>query len=363
MGLFDDIKQSVSNVVTNASPIASVGKAISDPMGFAKDRFTQMTPAGMLYNLTQGKMSVPGMPGAQVSMDSLGINNNPFAGLAPGKNPLEGPNIQGPSMGDVMNAGVNPAMQQQMALLQQLQAQKGLAAQSEALNMARQGAMGQGPNPALDQLHQTTGQNIQNQAALMASQRGAAANPGMIARMAAQQGGALNQQAAGQAATLGSQQRLAQQGLFGDIAGTMAGNQINATRTGLEGALQNQGQMMGGLNAANQARMGVDSANKQLLGGVLGGAASMLTGMANGGEVQPRQLNLNIGAHMMNMMSGGHVPGKATVAGDSPQNDTVPAMLSPGEVVIPRSVMNEKDPAAGAHKFVSAIIARNSKRK
>lgn len=360
MGLFDNpiqaITNTVQNAVTSAAPLAKAQQFLSNPVESSKNFLMQNTPAGMLYNLSQGRASIPGMPDWKVDIGNAG-GLNPFM-----KNPLEGPNIQGPSMGDVMNAGVNPAMQQQMALLQQLQAQKGLAAQSEALNMARQGAMGQGPNPALDQLHQTTGQNIQNQAALMASQRGAAANPGMIARMAAQQGGALNQQAAGQAATLGSQQRLAQQGLFGDIAGTMAGNQINATRTGLEGALQNQGQIMGGMNAANQARMGVDSANKQLLGGVLGGAASMLTGMANGGEVQPRQLNLNIGAHMMNMMSGGHVPGKAAVAGDSPQNDTVPAMLSPGEVVIPRSVMNGKDPAAGAHKFVSAILARNKRK-
>jgi hypothetical protein len=34
---------------------------------------------------------------------------------------------------------------------------------------------------------------------------------------------------------------------------------------------------------------------------------------------------------------GGHVPGQAEVSGDSPKNDTVPAMLSPGEYVVPRT--------------------------
>jgi hypothetical protein len=34
---------------------------------------------------------------------------------------------------------------------------------------------------------------------------------------------------------------------------------------------------------------------------------------------------------------GGRVPGKSRVSGDSAANDTVPAMLSPGELVIPRS--------------------------
>lgn len=42
--------------------------------------------------------------------------------------------------------------------------------------------------------------------------------------------------------------------------------------------------------------------------------------------------------HSICMKLGGHVPGKAEVPGDSEQNDTVPAMLSPGELVIPRSV-------------------------
>lgn len=42
--------------------------------------------------------------------------------------------------------------------------------------------------------------------------------------------------------------------------------------------------------------------------------------------------------HSICMKLGGHVPGEAAVPGDSEQNDTVPAMLSPGELVIPRSV-------------------------
>lgn len=41
----------------------------------------------------------------------------------------------------------------------------------------------------------------------------------------------------------------------------------------------------------------------------------------------------------MSMKQGGHVPGKAQVPGDSTQNDTVHAKLSPGEFVVPRSVV------------------------
>ena len=42
--------------------------------------------------------------------------------------------------------------------------------------------------------------------------------------------------------------------------------------------------------------------------------------------------------HAICMKLGGHIGGKAKVDGDSEVNDTVPAMLSPGELVIPRSV-------------------------
>lgn len=42
--------------------------------------------------------------------------------------------------------------------------------------------------------------------------------------------------------------------------------------------------------------------------------------------------------HAICMKLGGHIAGDAKVPGDSEENDTVPAMLSPGELVIPRSV-------------------------
>lgn len=47
----------------------------------------------------------------------------------------------------------------------------------------------------------------------------------------------------------------------------------------------------------------------------------------------------------MCMKHGGKVPGKAAMPGDSPMNDTVPATLSPGEVVIPRSIVSQPEKA------------------
>lgn len=47
---------------------------------------------------------------------------------------------------------------------------------------------------------------------------------------------------------------------------------------------------------------------------------------------------VNKGGEIKDFRSGGPVPGKAVVPGNSPRNDNVPAMLSPGEVVLPRTV-------------------------
>ncbi len=52
---------------------------------------------------------------------------------------------------------------------------------------------------------------------------------------------------------------------------------------------------------------------------------------------------------------GGTVPGKPMVGGDDPKNDTVSAMLSPGEIVIPRSHASTPEQAAD---FVRALQAR-----
>lgn len=64
--------------------------------------------------------------------------------------------------------------------------------------------------------------------------------------------------------------------------------------------------------------------------------------------------------HAICMKLGGHVGGKAKVAGDSEDNDTVPAMLSPGELVIPRSV-----PKDGPHmeQFAKNALAGGDTKK
>lgn len=68
---------------------------------------------------------------------------------------------------------------------------------------------------------------------------------------------------------------------------------------------------------------------------------SMIPAAAHGGEIDFRD--------------GGPVPGRARVAGDDPRNDTVPARVSPGEIVLPRSVAQAEDAPDQAAAFVDAI--------
>lgn len=282
-----------------------------------------------------------------------------------------------------------------------LQKQQDVYAQQQALaNMLQQQAAGQGPNPALAQLAQTTGQNVANQAALMAGQRGASANAGLLARQASMQGGAAQQQAAGQAATLRAQQQLAAQQALAQQQQAMqnlAGQQVAQQ----QGALQGWGGLSQGLfgqvgqqqNAANQINAQVAMQNQKnqsgLVGGLLGGAGAALGmiggggssaiapavmgspsgggglsgfnysqsprsffGMADGGNVpsssfgkfltgfskgmENAQNFSNGGA--MDYREGGKLPGKAKVEGDSLKNDVVPIMGSPGEFMVKRSI-------------------------
>ena len=61
------------------------------------------------------------------------------------------------------------------------------------------------------------------------------------------------------------------------------------------------------------------------------------------------------------MIGGGHVPGQAQVAGDSLKNDVVPTLLSPGEVVLPRSVTQSPNMEERAVEFLRHLRTRGPK--
>lgn len=367
--------------------------------------------------------------------------------------------------------------QNALAAQQALQSQaatggtQGFASQNALAAQLQAQANGQGPNVAQNQLNQATGANVANQAALMAGQRGSSANVGLLARQNAQQGAGIQQQAAGQAATLGAQQQIAAQQNLANLAATQVGQAGQAT-SGLTQAQQGEQSILQNANSSyNNAITGMQSninnVNAQTaagnqgggsgLGGIvggIGGAVSSITSLfAKGGEVQKyasggnvivgnplvsgnsnpggpqswagQWLNSNApasGTNIQSTPSFGNAPGtamnfgqgvssaidsikgaftkppmegaeeigdegssdlpssmgmaaeggkvnakspkqKAVKANNSYDNDKVPAMLSEGEIVLPRSITTHPQAPEMAADFVRKTLAKKGLRK
>lgn len=406
------------------------------------------------------------------------------------------------SVPTINQQNLNPAIQTSM--------QRNADVYSQQNNLAKallSQSQGQGPNPAQTALATNTGANVANTAALMAGQRGANSNPGLVARNAAMAGAGAEQTAAGQAATLQAQQELAAQNELAGIYGSQSGSalqeesilqganaaQNSANTTGQLGAQQiNAGVSQGNANNAASGIGGIIGSIGSVAGSIGSGIGSAVSGIGNffgfadGGEIpgydaggiasyatptDPR-IVLNVGQAKPNEQiqkgltkgfgdlfspgktagvpgaagagfgspslgvdtsidapssigipgvvgnapaipdlmpsfgapaalstpglgvdmglglsgiadagagaagvgdlaelallankggaidyrSGGPVPGKAEVDGDNPKNDTVPAMLSPGEDVLPRSVTQAPDAPERAKRFVQALM-------
>lgn len=328
-------------------------------MSFVGDMFNGNSAGGLLNAVT-----------APMALAGAALNGkNPLgdigkANQAPGAQMAQ---LQHPSTIDQANqlygqtqSGIN---QQQNFANAAMQASPDVFAQQQQLsNMLMQQAQGGGPNPALAQLNNSTGQNIQQQAALMAGQRGASGNAGMLARQVGQAGAGIQQQAAGQSAVMRAQQQLAAQQQLGgqqaQIAGQQAGaiNNLNNATQGAQGqtlnSIGNQNNAeVGSASGVNQYRSEGNKTNAGLFTGLMGGIGHAV-GLAHGGAVPGGPCSY-IGQQMK---AGGRVPGQANVAGDSLKNDKVNAMLSPGEIVIPRHITQGKNAPAKAAAFVKAVL-------
>jgi hypothetical protein len=267
-------------------------------------------------------------------------------------------------------------LQQQQLFLQMLNGQNGAQNQSSVFNQLQGVANGTGPNPAQAMLNQSTGANTANQAALMAGQRGTGANAGLIARQAAQQGAANQQNAAGQGATMQANQSLNALNQLGGIAGQQVSQQQSALQQLNQNQQSEQQQLLNaiqGQNSANvQSQASVNSANSTLAnttmqgqqgltGGLMnaaGPASSVLMG-AKGGQVPTARV----------MAAGGYAPVSAdynntdnvnygtgatdmsTVGPQSPSIPTVP-------VAAPPSVSTTQTPSNSPGKFTSFLKSK-----
>lgn len=236
--------------------------------------------------------------------------------------------------------------------------QNDMAVQGQQNALAKQlldQSQGNGPNPAQALYQQNQNAAAQQAAGLIASQKGV--NPAVAARMAAQQQGQQMQQGAAGAAAQQATQQLNAQTQLEQQQSNIANENQNLYKTSEEGQT--------GANTTNaNVAMANAASEKDSIGGALGGAGKALSsigsvfGFATGGAI-PDHLSRVAEIHHGDFMkkardfrAGGPVPGKAKVPGNSVRNDVVPAMLSPGEEVLPRSVTQAQDAPAKASEFV-----------
>lgn len=196
--------------------------------------------------------------------------------------------------------------------------------------------------------------------ALAASTRGNV-NPALLQRNVMRQASEAGQQAAGQAGLIRAQEALQNRQLNDQMA-------LNYRNMGLNAA-----QAQAGMNQQNQSLQANLAGQRsqqqaQAMGGLfnaLGGAAA--SGFSKMGAPAAPASTMGTGATDMADMSqlaafanqGGYVHGGQVLKeGDHPENDTVPAMLSPGEIVIPRSKAKDADKAK---EFIDHLKGSKSK--
>ena len=226
-----------------------------------------------------------------------------------------------------------------------LNEQRGLTKESlggvnNSLSLLQAAASGQAPSQAQGVLQQGLDQAINAQAALANS--GSMANQLVRQRQAADTGAQLAQQTANQAGILRAQEMAAARSAYNQGAQNLYGTNVGAGQS-TQGILGNLA--TGQANAAQQAAALQQQAltatgqnQAAVAGGLLGGVGGALATKA---------------------YKGTKVPGEANVDGDSPKNDTKPYLLSPGEIVIPRSAAKSMKSAV---EFLEKYIEKNGEK-
>lgn len=257
--------------------------------------------------------------------------------------------VAGGITGGVVNAGelnnqyqgmLTPEQKQQLvqALLQQQQNLGNVNNQQNQLAQVLQAQQkGQGPSVAALQLKDAMDRNAAMGAGQIAAQKGI--NTGLAQRLINQNTANTQQATGGQAALLRAQEQ--------QQATANLGNLYNQMGTM---GIENQRSLSGVINPSQQVEADTSRQNAaqraQIAGGLINAGGGALSAGAKGGAAGA--------AH------GAYVGGVALHPGDNKKNDIVPAMLSPGEIVIPRSKANDPDKAK---EFVEALLSEKRKKE
>lgn len=278
------------------------------------------------------------------------------------------------------------ALQKMMAFVAATQpgSAQGLAAQQALSQQLGAMGQGQGPSAATAMLQQQAGDIAAQQAALMGSQRGASQNVGLVGRQSAQAGMQAQQRAGSQAAILRQQEQLSALEQLRQLSGQQVEQQRLGTAQAGQAALQAQQQALAAQQAQEAQRTAMAQQQEQTRGGIIGGLLGGLGAVAGSGVLggspvkkaeggmiaqddqrPPEEKEMDIVSLLLQgqpspMAEGALVPGHAKVDGDSYENDTVHALLSPGEIVVPRSAAKDPEKAAA---FAKSVAMRSRKKK
>lgn len=307
------------------------------------------------------------LPGGGIS-GALGLTNNFQAGnpnITPGTNPE-----QLSTAYEGAQSGLNQTQNQANTLNPGVA--QGAGAESALSGQLANEAAGTGPNPALSELNTATGQNINQTAALIGSQRGAGANPTLAAEQAARAGASTQQGAISQAATLQAQQQLAAQQQQAQLAATQVNQGQNAVQ-GVNQQTQNEQNILQGANTAyNNANVsatgnanttnasvaaGNQKTNSGLIGGIAGGLSSAASSLfAHGGIVK-----MDRGGNVLDAEKRSHIsednfalPGRRYPIHDLPHARNALARVSqygtPSEKAKVKAAVHKKYPSMGVQK-------------
>lgn len=184
-------------------------------------------------------------------------------------------------------------------------------------------------------LQQGMTKNLGDVRTQLASQRGL--SPALAASIAATKQAELGGQTTQQAGILGLQQQLEAQKQLGGLAS-------GAATLGSEGATRIGGQLSQADIESKKIKAGINAANQAAIAGDKARTVGLATGILGAGA--------QVGASAVGAAHGGRIDGMAPYSGDTAKNDIVPAQLSPGEIVIPRSAAGSKK---DAKSFIEAL--------
>lgn len=212
--------------------------------------------------------------------------------------------------------------------------------QAELARALQMQAAGIGPSLAQMQLQQGMERSQAAAQSQLASARGL--SPAQAQRMALQQQAGARANLAQQAGMLRLQEQAMKQQQLASLLGQQRGQDITSAGVGAEVGGSAGGRRLraeeSGMGQANREQ----DVTRQVAGGLLEGAGKAISLFAHGGALP----------------HSSEVPGRAKYRGDTRSNDTVPAMLSPGEIVLPRSVAQDANAPDKARQFVAAIKKR-----